>query len=1184
MKQNEGFIACYTREATSGNNSKKRAFSLHLAFADHNGKFEPLNYNTGVLYTKAQFAPGSTGTTKLLKDPYIFRTKEGKFGIVASRVDEEGEADEQDCHGVLMFISEDLVNYTELGFKHLTNKVRVMFPVCEYEEEKDGYRIGWQDETGKFNSQVLSDFRIDALSKDTDWGSDSASGRARIKLSIEGTQSGVVLPVSLQEAQYVLQKLSPVTHTGLVESDRPFHLQIRQHCQLNKEMLPTQARLTYSDGSFGYKAIEWEDQELLGLSTDITGTFFVTGTICQMDYPFPLISNKADPNVVQYKNSYYFISTDENGQNNLFIRQASNIAGLVNAEEHLVLKVGHQLKSCLWAPELHLIEDRLCIFFAAGLKSGAEGWKSVQCMFMRLKHNGNPLCITDWEIPERVVKSDYSPVIENETGISLDMTCFEHKGGYYVIWAQRDMLPMGPSELWIATINPHKPWVLGSEPVKICTPEYGWDRNTTDVNEGPYVIKNKGKLYCTFSGSNIDETYCVGLLTADADADLLMAESWSKTGYPIWTSEAIEQQYGPGHNSYVNDENGNLINIFHAKLTVDGSRDFGARMVHWAVDGTPVLDMTIAREILPTSRQVQLRIDILPIKEESIQTSCSSLEPFEILYAYLCQSENNRKGALCLALESTGKTILLNEGQPVLYSNFGLDHFAALHLSRHANGSLELIVVNKGDNAQITIYKWIDSEWINQSSIPINEVVQSDQVAETILYSYLLKHGLATAGGNGVELGGRISISNSEYDSLFRRYSKPSSTNIIVSRTYSLEVGGKSEDLKLPNNVAIMYSDGSDKRMGIEWYTENVNWNERGSYKIGGIIKEQDFVNPFIRERADPYVYYDKDSELYYFTASYPTFGHDSEGRVQAEGYDRIILRCARTLEQLADAKEVIIWQEQDSINQHCYIWAPEIHRIAGRWYLLFSASSDKNNVWGIRPVMLQCKGDVMNPKDWSINGQWVKGQESDRAFSAFSLDMTYFEHRGRHYVVWAEKPDGSKLFMASIDPEEPWKLTSRSIELTSPNFSWEQAAGDKIDEGPAVIINKEKVFVFFSACTVDYHYCIGYLWAHIDADLLDPKSWIKNPYPILSTEDFTDGQQGPGHNSFTKDQYGNWVIVYHARTKGEEGDGGLDDPGRHTRMKGILFTKDNRPILNLFKEEELNPEHRNIECVVEII
>ena len=1015
-----------------------------------------------------------------MKDPYIFRTKEGKFGIVASRVDEDGAADEHDCHGVLMFISEDLVNYTELGFKHLTNKVRVISPVCEYEEETDGYRIGWQDETGKFNSELFSDFGIDALSKGMDRSSDSAFGRERIKLPIEGAQSGAALPVSLQDVHYLLQKLSPVTHTGLVECDKPLHLQIRQHSQLDKEMLPAQARLTYSDGSFGCKAIEWEDQELLGLSTDHAGTLFVTGTICQTEYPFPLISDKADPNVVHYKNSYYFISTDENGQNNLFIRQASSIAALVNAEEHLVLKVGDELKSCLWAPELHVIEDRLYIFFAGGFKGGADGWKSVQCMVMRLQLNGDPLCLTDWEIPQRVVKSDDSPIIENEMGISLDMTCFEHKGRYYVIWAQRDMIPMGPSELWIAAINPQKPWVLGSEPVKICTPDYGWDRNTTDVNEGPYVIKNKGKLYCTFSGSNIDETYCVGLLTADADADLTLAESWSKTGYPIWASDAVEHQYGPGHNSYVKDENGNLINIFHAKLTVDGSRDFGARMVHWAADGTPVLDMTIDREILPASRQVQLRIDILPTKEESNQTPT--------LYAYRAQSENNRKGALCLALESNGKTILLNEGQPVLYSSFGLDQFAALHMSRHADGPLQLIVINKGDHAHISIYTWIDSEWMTQSSIPIEEVVQSDQAAETILCSYLLKSGLAA----------RISITNAEYDSLYSRYTKPSSTNISVSRTYSLEVGGKLEDLKLPNNVITMYSDGSDKPMGIEWHTENVNLTERGSYKIGGIIKEQEFVNPFIRERADPYVYFDKDSELYYFTASYPTFGHDSEGRVQAEGYDRIILRCAPTLEQLVDAKEVTIWHEQDSLHQHCYIWAPELHKIAGRWYLLFSASSDKNNVWGIRPVMLQCTGDVMNAKDWSINGQWVKGQESDRAFSAFSLDMTYFEHRGRHYVVWAEKPDGSKLFMASIDPEEPWKLTSHSMELTSPNFSWEQAAGDKIDEGPAVIINQEKVFVFFSACTVDHHYCVGYLWAPIDADLLDPKSWSKKPIPYI--------------------------------------------------------------------------------------
>ena len=61
------------------------------------------------------------------------------------------------------------------------------------------------------------------------------------------------------------------------------------------------------------------------------------------------------------------------------------------------------------------------------------------------------------------------------------------------------------------------------------------------------------------------------------------------------------------------------------------------------------------------------------------------------------------------------------------------------------------------------------------------------------------------------------------------------------------------------------------------------------------------YPNPFITERADPYITKGSDG-YYYFTASYPAF-HD-----ELHGYDRVILRRSRTVEGLARAEEKTIW------------------------------------------------------------------------------------------------------------------------------------------------------------------------------------------------------------------------------------------------------------------------------------
>lgn len=318
----------------------------------------------------------------------------------------------------------------------------------------------------------------------------------------------------------------------------------------------------------------------------------------------------------------------------------------------------------------------------------------------------------------------------------------------------------------------------------------------------------------------------------------------------------------------------------------------------------------------------------------------------------------------------------------------------------------------------------------------------------------------------------------------------------------------------------------------------------------------------FIADRADPYITKGSDG-YYYFTASYPMYG-----AADAEGYDRIILRRATTIEGLADAEEKVIWDESESTTAHRFIWAPEIHEINGKWYVYFAASGQANNVWDINCHVIACDGSDPYNDTWTDKGKFQAATGDYTSFTGFSLDMTYFECNGNHYVIWAQKVGDSNVYMASIDPEEPWKTTSKAMLLTKPEYYWEKVS-IPVNEGPAVMIQNDRVYVAFSASATGPEYCIGLMYADVNADLLDISSWTKVETPLLTSEDLI-GEYGPGHNSFVKDEDGNWVFVYHSRSeacyKGECGYGNEDplyDPCRSARIRKVQWDENGMPILN---------------------
>ena len=97
-----------------------------------------------------------------------------------------------------------------------------------------------------------------------------------------------------------------------------------------------------------------------------------------------------------------------------------------------------------------------------------------------------------------------------------------------------------------------------------------------------------------------------------------------------------------------------------------------------------------------------------------------------------------------------------------------------------------------------------------------------------------------------------------------------------------------------------------------------------------------------------------------------------------------------------------------------------------------------------------------------------------------------------------------------------------------------------------------------YSASETGVAYCMGLMTADEDADLLDPLSWHKERYPVLKS-DASVGTYGPGHNSFTVDEEGNDILVYHARTETEIVGDPLYNPNRHAMLMKFGW-KDGKP------------------------
>lgn len=313
----------------------------------------------------------------------------------------------------------------------------------------------------------------------------------------------------------------------------------------------------------------------------------------QQHFNNPIVEQRADPWVYKHVDGYYYFTASVPEYDRIELRRSKTIQGLGEASAVTVWRKYDKgpMSANIWAPELHFIDGKWYIYFAAARTAETNEGLFDHRMFVLETDAENPL-EGNW-VEKGQIKTQWE-------SFSLDATTFEHRGVRYLVWPQKDPSIIGNSNLYIAKME--NPWTIKGEPIMLTKPEYDWEKIGFLVNEGPAVLKKNGKIFMTFSASATNHHYCMGLLVADENSDLLDVNSWTKLPEPVFKTSEETGQFGPGHNSFTVSEDGTEdILIYHARNykeivgdpLYDPNRHTRAQQIFWDQDGMPVFGVPV---------------------------------------------------------------------------------------------------------------------------------------------------------------------------------------------------------------------------------------------------------------------------------------------------------------------------------------------------------------------------------------------------------------------------------------------------------------------------------------------------------------------------------------------------------------------------------------------------------------
>lgn len=295
----------------------------------------------------------------------------------------------------------------------------------------------------------------------------------------------------------------------------------------------------------------------------------------------PIVKSQdaADPWMLYRDGFYYFTFT---AGNRIEIWKAATITGIGSGTKTVVWQAPPAGPQCcnIWAPELHFINGRWYIYYAA------DDGNDVNHRMYVLESTS-----TD-ALGPYVSKGKIAATTDRW---AIDGSVLQRPdGSLYFVWSGWANLSPGPQNIYIAPMS--NPWTISGERTLISAPVNSWETVGWAVNQGPEALQKAGKTFIVYSASGGSTAYyCLGMLT-NADGQMLNPASWQKS--PGCVFSRTESVFGPGHNSFVKspDQTEDWL-IYHARdsaFPTWAGRTARAQKFTWNADSTPNFGRPIA--------------------------------------------------------------------------------------------------------------------------------------------------------------------------------------------------------------------------------------------------------------------------------------------------------------------------------------------------------------------------------------------------------------------------------------------------------------------------------------------------------------------------------------------------------------------------------------------------------------
>ncbi|CAN5916960.1 hypothetical protein BH11GEM2_BH11GEM2_13740 [soil metagenome] len=298
----------------------------------------------------------------------------------------------------------------------------------------------------------------------------------------------------------------------------------------------------------------------------------------------PIVTG-ADPWVIRKDSAYYYISSRNN---RIWIATSPTLTGVMTAPSIAVWSAPDTgwNRGNLWAPELHSVDGRWYIYYAAGTP-GAPFTSQRAGVLESMGSNA---------LGAYVDRGMLYTGDSTGTGLgnrwAIDLTVARIGNRLYAVWsgwAQNATTDKTPQQIYIAPMV--NPWTIAANRVMLSAPDAGWERGPElDLQEGPEFIQHGDNVFLLYSTRDSWlTTYALGQLRLRSPrADPLDPANWVKTG-PVFSGTSAV--HGVGHASFTTSQDGaeDWI-VYHSKRTTTPGwdRDIRLQRFTWSAAGDPL--------------------------------------------------------------------------------------------------------------------------------------------------------------------------------------------------------------------------------------------------------------------------------------------------------------------------------------------------------------------------------------------------------------------------------------------------------------------------------------------------------------------------------------------------------------------------------------------------------------------